>query len=78
MRFGFRKYKFCMKFTNTIKNHISDKKTKSRVFYIEYMVSGPVGIIRLWIKTPETYSIDEVSKLLIEIYYIDMIDLLKS
>lgn len=65
-----------VKFTNAIKNHISGERTKHREFYIEYMVAGFVGIVKLWIKNPEKYSIDEVSKLLTEIYSRDMIELL--
>jgi len=67
-----------VKFHNVIRNHIGVGMEKERAFYIEYLVSGLVGIIKLWIRDPEKYSIDEVSKLLINIHSTDMIDLLSK
>lgn len=68
-----------IKLTNVIKDHIANglHGTK-RSFYVEYMVAGLIGIIRYWIKNRDNYTIDDVTKLLVDIYSKDMIDLLRD
>lgn len=67
---------FTVKFTNVVKKHFSGERTKQKAFYIEYMVSGFVGIVKLWIRDPGKYTIDEISKLLIEVFSLDIVELL--
>lgn len=65
------------KLNNTIRNHIGNTQAKKRKVYVEYIVAGFVGVIKLWLNNYDSYTIDEVSDLLVDIYSIDMIDLLK-
>ncbi|PAB60144.1 TetR/AcrR family transcriptional regulator [Anaeromicrobium sediminis] len=79
-----------IKFTNVIKNHISEGLDKPstfkvgernidhRIIYVEYMAAGLIGVIRFWINNKDKYSMEEVSRLLINMYSKDMIELLKN
>lgn len=67
-----------VRFSNVIKRHIGGNGSKNRAFYIEYIVSGFVGIIKLWINNPQEYSISHITQLLIDVYSTDMIELLSK
>lgn len=45
---------------------------------LEYMVSGLVGAISLWIKKPEHYSMDELIEQLSNIHFNNILDLIRS
>ncbi|WP_258166425.1 TetR-like C-terminal domain-containing protein [Paenibacillus sp. PCH8] len=45
---------------------------------IEYMISGLVGVICLWIVERENYRVDNFIEQLSEIHYSNMVDLLKD
>jgi len=78
-----------IKFTNIIKNHMNEGLDKSasvkenrdvdnRIIYIEYMAAGLIGVIRFWINNRNKYSIEEVSKIVVNMYSQDILELLKS
>ncbi|WP_432661970.1 TetR/AcrR family transcriptional regulator C-terminal domain-containing protein [Wukongibacter baidiensis] len=79
-----------IKFTNVIKNHMSeglDKSTQlktgernvdNRKIYVEYMAAGLIGVIRFWINNRHKYSIEEVSRIVIDMYSKDILELLKN
>tara|TARA_B100000965_G_C19393782_1_gene670191 strand:+ start:32 stop:640 length:609 start_codon:yes stop_codon:yes gene_type:complete len=79
-----------IKFTNVIKNHMSeglDKSAKLKTgeknvdnseIYVEYMAAGLIGVIRFWINNRHKYSIEEVSKIVINMYSKDILELLKN
>lgn len=79
-----------IKFTNVIKKHMSQGIDKSdslkteernidhRIIYIEYMAAGLIGAIRFWVNNRHKYSLEEVSRLVINIYSKDMLELLKN
>lgn len=67
-----------LRFSKVIKNHIGGGITKKRAFFIEYIVAGFVGVVRLWIKDPGKYTIEDITELLTEVYSTDMIQLLRS
>ncbi|KLU54956.1 TetR family transcriptional regulator [Paenibacillus sp. VT-400] len=58
-----------------IGDHRHDEKIK---IGIEYMISGLVGVICLWIVEPENYRVDNFIEQLSEIHYSNMVDLLKD
>ncbi|MCT4509567.1 MAG: TetR/AcrR family transcriptional regulator [Tepidibacter sp.] len=77
-----------IKFTNIIKNHMNEGLDKSvsvkenrdvdnRIIYIEYMAAGLIGVIRFWINNRNKYSIEEVSKIVVNMYSEDILELLK-
>ncbi|OMF61298.1 TetR/AcrR family transcriptional regulator [Paenibacillus sp. FSL R5-0766] len=45
---------------------------------LEYMISGLVGVICLWIVEPENYRVDNFIEQLSEIHYSNMVELLKD
>lgn len=67
-----------VKFNNLFRVNFGVERSRAKDFYIEHYISGFVGIIKLWIKNPDVYLIDEVSKLLTELYSTDMITLLNK
>ncbi|WFD11909.1 TetR/AcrR family transcriptional regulator [Tepidibacter hydrothermalis] len=78
------------KFTNVIKNHMSEGLDKSyslknderniehRIIYVEYMAAGLIGVIRFWVNNKDKYSIEEVSRIVINMYSKDILELLKN
>jgi AcrR family transcriptional regulator len=74
-----------LKFTNVIKNHMSEGLDKSyslksddRIIYIEYMAAGLIGVIRFWVNNKDKYSIEEISRIVINMYSKDILELLKN
>lgn len=79
-----------IKFTNVIKNHMSEgldkskqlktgvKNVDNRKIYVEYMATGLIGVIRFWINNMHKYSIGEVSEIIINMYSKDILELLKN
>jgi len=79
-----------IKFTNVIKNHMSEGLNNSGplkagktnidhgIIYVEYMAAGLIGVIRFWVNNRHKYSIEEVSRIVINIYSKDILQLLKN
>ncbi|MCT4619588.1 MAG: TetR/AcrR family transcriptional regulator [Marinisporobacter sp.] len=79
-----------LKFTNVIKNHMSQAGDKSdplktedgnidnRIIYVEYMAAGLIGVIRFWVNNKHKYSIEEISRIVINMYSKDILELLKN
>lgn len=65
-------------FTDVIRGHMSmGHSDKVSHIYIEYMVSGLIGVIKYWVQSNENQSIEEISSILLEIYSEDLLELLK-
>ncbi|WP_176461681.1 TetR-like C-terminal domain-containing protein [Anaeromicrobium sediminis] len=50
----------------------------NRKNYVEYMAAGIIGVIRFWVNNRHKYSIEELSRIVINIYSQDILALLKS
>lgn len=69
---------FSKRFNEIIKNHISagvlDIKSpeanaqKQKQVYIEYMVTGFIGVIHFWLANSTVYSVEEISNHLVNIH----------
>ncbi|EHS59619.1 TetR/AcrR family transcriptional regulator [Paenibacillus sp. Aloe-11] len=66
-------------FKTFILSGIGDNKHDKKIkIGIEYIISGLVGVICLWIVNPEDYLVDEIIDQLSEIHFKNVLDLLKN
>lgn len=76
---------FSKSFKDIIRNHISEGIDKiellkisdklERDLHIEYMVSGFVGVMSLWINNHLNYSVEEIAKTLFNIQHRNILEI---
>lgn len=66
-----------LEFTKLLKEHmISFGADDIRFVYVEFISSALIGMMRYWIQNRDKYSVEEISRLLINMYTQNIIDLL--
>jgi len=66
-----------LEFTDLMKSHmLSFGKDDPRTVYVEFISSGLIGMMRYWIQNREKHSVEEISRILIDLYINNIIDLL--
>ncbi|NQX46761.1 TetR/AcrR family transcriptional regulator [Paenibacillus tritici] len=71
---------FSSRLKDVLRNHILNGAAlpihdKKKVLGLEYIISGLVGVICLWISDPEPLSIDEISEQLSDIHFNNFVHL---